>query len=184
MKKTQLRMLYKSVRNSICENEKLEFDKRIFTQLINSQIYKDANLLLIYVSFGGEIDTVNIINHALNSGKNVAVPYCKDNEMLFYIINSSDELIKGRFGIPTVIPDNSRLVTDYGNAVCVIPALSFDGYGNRLGYGGGFYDRFLSDKDITAVGLCFERCIHSALPSEEHDIKVGYILTENRLKKL
>lgn len=184
MTKNLLRQFYRSVRNSLSEKEKIEYDRRIFTQFVNSRLYNDAGLLLIYFSFGSETDTINIINYALDNGKTVAVPYCKGDEMKFYIIRSSDELVKGRFGIPTVIPDSGKLIRDFGNALCVVPALSFDSMGNRLGYGGGYYDRFLSDKNIATVGLCYERCIDSALPAEEHDIKVNYVLTENRFKKL
>lgn len=184
MTKNLLRQFYRSVRKSISEKEKIDYDRRIFTRFVNSRLYNDAESLLIYVSFGSEADTFNIINHALKRGKVVAVPYCKGEEMQFYAIDSCDDLVKGKFGIPTVIPDNKNLISDFSKSLCIVPALSFDNSGSRLGYGGGFYDRFLSDKNITTVGLCFERCVDYCLPAEEHDIKINYILTENRFKKL
>lgn len=184
MMKNKLRLLYKSVRNSITIKEKSEYDGRIFVSFINSYLYRNSSTLLIYISFGSEADTLDIIKFALNDGKCVAVPYCYGNEMRFYSINSVESLVEGKFGIPTVKPDDNNIVVDFNDTVCVVPALSYDKYGNRLGYGGGYYDRYLSDKEITTVGLCYERCIHSALPAEEHDIKIDYVLTENRFKKL
>lgn len=184
MTKNQLRELYKSVRHSITTEEKNEYDRRIFTRFINSVLYRTSGTLLIYVSFGSETDTINIIKYALNDGKTVSVPYCSGNEMQFYAIESVEDLVKGRFGIPSVIPDSYKLIKDFSNSLCLVPALSFDKSGNRLGYGGGYYDRFLSEKNIISVGICCERCIDSALPAEKHDIKVNFLLTENRFEKL
>ncbi|MBQ2904422.1 MAG: 5-formyltetrahydrofolate cyclo-ligase [Clostridia bacterium] len=184
MTKSGLRKLYKSVRDSISSKEKTEFDSRIFTLLTNSSIYRDADLLLIYVSFGSEADTFAVIGQALGSGKRVAVPFCSGDVMEFYELFTIDSLEIGKFGIPTVIPDKNNAVIDFAGSLCIMPALSFDKSGSRLGYGGGYYDRFLCDKDIVKVGLCYERCLSCGLPSEKHDVKADYILTENRFMKL
>lgn len=182
--KSKLRKLYKSVRNGLTDVEKRTFDNRIFTRFINSSVYRESHTLLIYVSFGSEADTLDIIRFALDDGKCVAIPFCNGKEMDFYILNSLECLVEGKFGIPSVVPDESRLIRDFSDSVCIVPALSFDSSGNRLGYGGGYYDRFLGDKDITTVGFCFGRCIHSVLPAEKYDVKVDYVLTENEFKKL
>lgn len=184
MKKCNLRKLFKSVRNCITAEEKADYDSRIFTSFINSPIFLNASLLLIYVSFGSEADTLNIINFALKSGKRVAVPFCNGDLMEFYEISSTENLSEGKFGIPTVFPDENKRINDFDGTVCVVPALSFDMSGNRLGYGGGFYDRFLCDKQILTVGLTYERCLCHFLPAEEHDMKINFILTEYRFVKL
>ena len=184
MTKKELRILFKSVRSYVSECERADFNRNIFTAFINSSVYRNAALLLIYVSFGSEADTLNIIRYALNDGKRVAVPFCNGKLMSFYEINSVDELVCGKFGIPTVIPDENKRITDFTDSVCVVPALSYDLSGVRLGYGGGYYDRFLYEKIITTVGLAFERCLSHFLPSEEHDIRIDYILTERRFVKL
>lgn len=180
--KTALRKLYKSVRNSFNNYEKSLIDEKIFTQFINSDLYKNSISLLIYVSSKGETDTFNIINYALANGKSVAVPYCEDEMMIFYNINSLDDLREGAFGIPEPDPKKCTAVCDFSDAVCIVPALSFDFFGNRLGYGGGYYDRFLSENSVITVGLCRERSLCPCLPSEEHDIAIDYILTENGLR--
>lgn len=182
MNKAETRRLYRNIRNTVSHAEKEESDKRIFTSLINSNIYKSSDLLLVYVSFGSEVETRNIIEHALNVGKRVAVPLCVDKEMSFYEIHSLSELIIGKFGIPTVEAGNNSEVSNFSKALCIVPALCFDVYGARIGYGGGYYDRFLSANKVVSVGLSYERCLCGKIPHEKHDIKVDYILTEKCLR--
>lgn len=180
--KSQLRILYKSVRNSLNAHEKANIDKRILTRFINSDLYKNHSTFLIYVSVGSEIDTRELIDFMQKDGKNVAIPFCSGNNMSFCKLDSLDDLCGGAFGIPTVKQKN--VLYSYENALCIVPALSVDFNGNRLGYGGGFYDRFLAENKITTVALCCERCLSASLPAERFDIKINYLLTENSLKKL
>lgn len=182
MNKTELRRLYRSVRKSITKNEKSDFDKRIFIRLINSALYRNSDCILIYVSVNDEADTSDIIKYALDDGKIVAVPYCVGDKMDFLIISSLKDLSDGEFGIPTANPEKCSLVTDFKNTLCIVPGLSFDRFGNRLGYGGGYYDRFLSDKYLVTVGITYERCLSEFLQSEKHDVIIDYILTEKCLR--
>lgn len=181
-KKKEFRKLCKSIRNRIGFDERLLFDSMIFTHLINSDLYNNSNTLLIYVSVNNEVDTLNIIKHALADGKRVAVPQCESSIMNFVAMNSFEDLSEGDFGIPTVDSENIKIINDFSDALCIVPGLGFDRYGNRLGYGGGYYDRFLSCNHVTSVGLCYERCRFDMLPAEEHDVKTDYILTENGLR--
>jgi 5-formyltetrahydrofolate cyclo-ligase len=180
--KKELRRFYRSVRKSQTSEEKNCFDKKIFSFLINSSLYKNASKILVYVSVNDEADTIEIIRYALNDGKTVAVPFCVDDKMEFLIINSLSDLSEGKFGIPTADPEKCAVLSDFEGALCVVPALSFDIYGNRLGYGGGLYDRFLNRKNVVSLGLTYERCLCGAIPREKHDIKIDYILTEKCLR--
>lgn len=180
-KKKGLRKLCKSIRNGIGLDERLLFDRMMFTHLINSDLYKSANTLLVYVSVNNEADTLNIIKYSLADGKRVAVPRCIGNKMIFIELKSFEELSEGEFGIPTVA-SNNIIVDDFLNSVCIVPGLGFDRYGNRLGYGGGYYDRFLSCNPVISVGFCYERCCFNNLPAEGHDIKTQFILTEKGLR--
>ncbi len=182
IKKKENRKHYKIIRKSITKEEKRCFDRRIFTFFINSVLYKKADKLLIYVSVNGEVDTLDIISRALSDGKKVAVPYCSGKEMKFLVINSPDDLSEGEFGIPTADPERCEFVSDFNNTLCIVPGLSFDVKGNRLGYGGGFYDRFLCAHPVDTVGLCYERCLSESVPTEKFDIKINYVLTENGFK--
>lgn len=182
MNKTELRKHYKSVRNNIPQNLKSEYDCLIFSSFVNSAFSSDYDLYLCYISVNSEVDTYNIINFLLSSGKRVAVPFCDEKTMKFYEIKSVDDFIIGAFGIPTVDCSHHTVISDFENALCIVPALSFDNEGNRLGYGGGFYDRFLSEKKIKTLGLCYEECISSKLPSEDYDMKIDFVLTEKSFK--
>ncbi len=183
MDKKQLRNFYKSVRKTISPNERIDFNKKILTFLINSDLYINSDLLLIYVSVNDEADTYEIISRALNDGKKVGIPYCIGKEMKFLLIDSLNELSEGEFGIPSADSKKCKEVTVSDNTVCFVPGLCFDSHGNRLGYGGGFYDRYLNKNKVETVGLCYGRCCCDILPSNEYDIPVKYILTENGIKK-
>lgn len=181
--KQNLRTLFKSIRNGIDKKNRADYDSRMFTTLINSDLYQNSALILIYVSFGSEADTRNIIEHSLRTGKRVAVPYCNGKEMVFYEIKSLNELISGRFGIPTVNTGYNLPVDSFDNSLCIVPGVCFDLYGNRIGYGGGFYDRFLKDNKIKTFALTYGRCITNHVPCEPHDIRINYIITENYIRE-
>ena len=177
-----LRKHYRDLRNRISAADKSVNDRKIFENLINCELYSEAETILIYVSVKGEPETLNIIKHALAENKNVAVPLCTNERMDFRLIKTTDDLSDGLFGIPEPDPLKCSVVTDFSNSLCVVPALAFDVSGNRLGYGGGYYDRFLSEHKVSTVGLCYEKFLCHALPDEEHDIKVDFILNENGLR--
>ena len=179
--KAVLRKFYKSVRHSLTNSEQQVINNSIFTRLINSDIFINSSAILCYVSVADEIDTMSIIGHSLRCGKTVGIPFCKNGKMHFYRLDSLDDLIDGEFGIPTVDPTQSSEITDFSPFICLVPGICFDIYGNRIGYGGGYYDRFLSENKIVSVGLCCERCLCPKIQSETFDIKTNYILTENRL---
>ena len=182
MNKQELRIQYKSIRNSVIN--KSDFDRKISEYFINSPFFHNSDIYLCYVSVGSEVDTSYIIDKLLSNGKKVAVPNCKDGIMDFFEIKSTDELIEGAYGIPTADVNNAVRITCFDNALCIVPALSFDKSGFRLGYGGGYYDRFLFDKSIISLGLSYEDCICESLPAEEHDIKINSVLTENGFRYL
>ena len=182
MNKKEIRKAFFDIRDSIARVERKEFNKDIFSNFINSTFIRKYDLFLIYVSVKSEVDTLVIIDYLLKTDKKVAVPHCDGNVMSFYIIKSINDLVDGVFGIPSVDISKSERVENFDKALCIVPGVSFDNNFNRLGYGGGYYDRFLSDNNITTLGLCYERCIADNLPAEDHDIKMDYVLTESCLR--
>lgn len=182
IKKNNYRDLYSKIRNNISDEERKNINGCIYHKFIESDFWKNYNLFLIYISVKNEIDTSEIIRFLFENGKKVAVPYCSGNNMNFYYISSTDDLIKGKFGIPSVDKTASVKVKNFDKSLCIVPGLSFDNNGNRLGYGGGFYDRFLYNKKITTLGLCYEKCICKELPAENFDIAIDYVLTETCLR--
>ena len=182
MDKKSLRKLYKNIRKSVSLSEKQIFDKRILTYLVNSDIYKSSDLILTYISFNDEADTLGFIKYALKNNKRIAVPVCENKDMHFCEIRSLNDLVEGKFGIPTVDSANNIPVKLTDNALCIVPAVCFDKSGNRIGYGGGYYDRFLSKNDIKSIGICYERCLCECINKDIFDISVDYILTEKQFR--
>lgn len=182
MNKKEIRKSFIYIRNSITEEERKVFNKNIFSNFINSTFIRNYDVFLIYVSVKSEVDTLDIIDCLLKTDKKVAVPHCDGKNMFFYFIESVNDLVNGAFGILSVDISKSKRVENFDKTLCVVPGVSFDNNFNRLGYGGGYYDRFLSDNNITALGLCYERCISDILPAEDHDIKMDFVLTESCLR--
>lgn len=145
---------------------KSAWDSDIFEQL---KPYLDsAESVFTYVSTEIEADTRRLIKYCLERGIPVAVPVSGDTELTFYYISRSEDLIPGRFGI--LEPKRDRIAAADERTLCVVPALCADGNGFRLGYGRGYYDRFLSGFHGTSVILCYE-AFRREVPCEPHDIK-------------
>lgn len=173
-----LRKHFKDIRSGMSLNEREQADKAVQQALLSSREYKDCSMVLAYVSSDIEVSTAEIISEALKS-KTVLCPRCEKsgNVMHFYKIESTDDLKEGRFGI--FEPDeNCELCSDLENAVCIVPALSYDKNGYRLGFGMGFYDRFLADFKGLKLGLCYENCLSESLVHDSYDIPVDKIFTD------
>lgn len=179
MNKNLLRTEFKNKRKDIAD--KKSADIAITKKVIANELYLNADMVLTYVSFGDEVDTRRLIVYMLKNGKKVAVPYCQDNQMYFFEISSPSDLMLGKDGIPTVNPIGKIPVRPTPKTLCIVPALAFDKKGNRLGYGGGYYDRYLTNNKINCIGLCFENCITNEIPANNLDVKIPLIITENNV---
>lgn len=179
--KEDLRNIYKNKRKHL--KNKKEKDVNIFNNIVNSSNYKQALVILCYFPREDEVNTIPIITKALKDNKKVALPVCLDGRgnMEFYYINSIDNLNVGFFGILEPEKKDDNLVRDFNNSLCIVPGYTFDKSGYRLGYGKGFYDKFLSLHDIATIGLCYEEFLAKELPKNEFDKKVDYICTEKEV---
>lgn len=184
--KTELRENYKRIRREMPVNLKKLRDEKIFSKLIGLDSYKAAKTVLTYVSTDIEVDTIRFIKHALGDGKTVAVPRCVPNtrDMTFYIINSLCDLEHGSFSVLEPIAKKCRKLTDFKEAFCIVPALVYDRYGYRLGYGKGYYDRFLSaHPNMFLVGIGYCCCTVTELVHGRFDVAVDTLVTEKYVKK-
>jgi len=173
MNKQILRNKYKEIRKNIKDKEAQ--DDIIFNKVINLEEYKQSDLILTYVSLKDEVDTIKLIKHSLEIGKKVAVPKCEGDNIVFYYINSLEDLEEGKFDI--LEPKANKLVNDFDNSICIIPGLAFDKQNNRIGYGRGFYDRFLQKYKGIKIGLTYKECICDKIDADENDIKMDIIIT-------
>ncbi|MGN1119251.1 MAG: 5-formyltetrahydrofolate cyclo-ligase [Oscillospiraceae bacterium] len=163
-------------RREMPREKKLAADRDIFEQV--KPLCENAGAVFTYVSTEIEVDTRQLIGFCLDSGIPVAVPVSGDSELTFFYINSVRELSEGRYGIlePT---DRSRQAFPDERTLCIVPALCADGKGLRLGYGKGYYDRFLSRFCGTSVILCYSDFVRE-VPAEPHDIKAQHTIINRR----
>lgn len=183
--KKALRNKFKSIRAEMPKEVKFGKDSAIFNKIISLQKFRQAGILLTYVSTTIEVDTHRLIKYAFDQGKQVAVPRCVPGtrHMEFCLINSFDDLEKGTFSV--LEPKKScRIINFFPNSFCIVPGLGYDINGFRLGYGGGYYDRFLSNYKGTMAGICYVSCLHSNLPHGRFDCTVDLLITEKFCKRI
>jgi 5-formyltetrahydrofolate cyclo-ligase len=181
--KKKLRAQMKNLRSEFSAEERQNMNNNILQNILSLDEYKKADTLLSYVSLRNEVDTFCLIKSALASGKKVAVPRCVDGEHIihFYYINSIDELQVGSYGILEPAPDEKKMFKG-NDGLCILPGLSFDRRGTRLGYGGGYYDRFLQKFKGVTAGLCFSPALSKIdLPTGYFDVPVKIIVTDKEI---
>lgn len=152
-------------------------DMVIADRIIGHQWFYRADILLGFVNYDSEISTQEILLEALKKGKKLFLPKIEGEDMFFYHISSIDELIEGYKGILEPKGDTERfsysLYKD-SRILILLPGVAFDIYGYRMGYGKGFYDRFLEDKEILrtySIGIGYKCQQVEKLPVDEYDIK-------------
>lgn len=184
--KEELRKKYLALRQEMDLSRKEAMDKKItslFTSLIS---YRYSDTLLLYYPAKGEVDTTGIIKAALFAGKKVALPLCHESEprMDYYYINSLDDLEDGKFGIPAPSPKLQKFdkCAEHKGIVAVVPALAYDKQGYRLGYGKGYYDRYINELRATSIGLVYTAFIADTLPKGRYDINVDLLVTEKGVR--
>lgn len=172
-------------RRKISLQEKIALDKAIAENVLQSFAYQNAETVLCYVAMPFEVDTTAILESAFDGGKAVALPECnvKNHEMHFRLVRSFDELTFGAYGIFEPL-DSCALYEPTERDLCIVPGLSFDRNGNRIGFGGGYYDRYLSKYPVRTAGLCYDAFVVPEIPSEPFDIPVQMIITQSEIVEL
>lgn len=185
--KGKLRARIKAWRAELPADEKASLDAAIRRRLLATYQYRDCRTLMIYVSTPIEVDTRALIAAALADGRRVAVPRCVPGtrEMTFHYVTDPDlsELRKGTFGV--LEPTEDLPVAESPEApLMVVPALSLDAFGYRLGYGGGYYDRCLSRFEGESIGLCYsENCCYRLFHGR-YDVPLKAVLTEKYVRRI
>ena len=154
-------------------------DKIIFDKLIS--VCSVFQKICIYINYGSEVNTINFINEMLTVGKEIFVPVCNIDECTMNIsrIYSTEELIENNYGI--LEPLNLNSVNEKVDVV-IFPGAAFDIDGNRIGYGKGYYDKYISKLTYQPykIGICYDFQLLDEIPSDTHDIKLDKIITEHR----
>ncbi len=182
--KTELRRELLSRRDNIPPEVRKAKNRMVRDRILSLDEFRNAGIIFLFASFRTEVDTEELIKASLLSGKRVILPKVdkENHELLFYEIKEFGELTVGYMGIPEPPLQEKRMTINDADLV-IIPGAGFDASGNRIGYGGGYYDRLLSglQKDIPVIAPAYEEQVVDSIPSEPHDIRVSLIVTDRRL---
>ena len=178
--KKEARAHFLALRRSIPEDRRNFLDGALFSIASNHSAFLKAEAVLCYYPVRGEPNILPLAEYALQLGKTVAFPISHTDErhLSFHKINSLSELSEGAYRIPEpskTFPE----ITDFSSAICIVPALAFNRQGKRLGYGGGYYDRFLSKFNGISMGLAYSDFFVPCFPTDAHDATADIIITEN-----
>lgn len=163
-----------------------ESDRVIIEKLLNLSEFKNAETVFLYYSVGREVSTTALIDKLLDEGRSTALPVSGNNGVMsfypvigkaeLYPFSGKAELCPGKFGIPE--PPVTREVRPGATDIIIVPALCCDRYGNRLGHGAGYYDRYLAHSEAFSVCLCRKALLEEKLPAEDTDIAVSLVLND------
>lgn len=184
LEKQRLREERLAAREVLSEQERSVLDDRITQKLLATSEYAEATTVLTYVSVSSEVSTRMFIESALRDGKTVAVPRCLPGHCLeFVAITSLDQLIAAPFGLLEPPKELPALTEEQMDAsICIVPALLVDAKGYRLGYGAGFYDRFLSTYPGKKICLAYQQSLsRTTLPHTAFDVAVDVVITESEV---
>lgn len=169
--KTKIRDYIKKKREALDPVEKEKLDKKIFAKIETNLKFKKAKTILVYMSHKNEVDVINFIKN-----KNIVLPRVNNETLDLYLIESSDDLEEGTYGI--MEPKTScKKVRPDDIDLAFIPGVAFDKNGHRIGYGKGFYDKLGKILNCPKFGLAYDFQIVDKIPFESHDIPVDLIIT-------
>lgn len=183
-KKQSMREECLAARKALTAHERSELDGCITQKLLTTPEYEKASTVLTYVSVSSEVSTRQFITHALSDGKTVAVPRCLPQHRLeFVAVTSLEQLVPAPFNLLEPPKELPALTEDTIEAsICIVPALLIDIKGYRLGYGAGFYDRFLSTYPGKKICLAYHSNLSKVLlPHTEFDVPVDMVITESNI---
>jgi 5-formyltetrahydrofolate cyclo-ligase len=186
--KNEIRKICLGIRNNIASDLREDYTLSIWNRLYETNEYKRSKCVLLYASIGSEPSTNPLITKALTDGKLVYCPRICGDYMEFVRINSFDLIPTGRYNIPEPVKSSNEEIYKYSEkTICIMPALAVDSDGTRLGYGKGYYDKYIStlksketvgcDRIFLICGIFSSLCI-KYLPKQHHDIPCDMIITE------
>jgi len=182
--KSQYREYFKNIRNTMSDDNVSKKSDSIYDRLLLLEEFKEANTIFIYLSYGREVCTDRIIKYLFLKNKTILVPKCntESETMIPVKINSFSQLVAGCYNIrEPIISEAYYEKID----LAIIPGLAFDKFGNRIGHGKGYYDKFLENTNVCKIGLCYSDCLSDIiLPSQATDKTMNYVITDREVLKM
>lgn len=184
--KNTLRQQYKKIRQQLTVAEVQEHSARIAETLLQTTFWQQSQTIMLYLSFQNEVATQSLYQQGWAEGKTMLLPICsaQNGHMEMSVLSSFDQLVPNRYGIGELPPQLQQIVSPQQIDLCIIPGIAFDHAGNRLGFGAGYYDRYLPRVNPQAkrIALAYECQLHHAsLPVDKYDLPMNYIITEKQL---
>ena len=178
MNKEELRKQYLSIRNSIIHKDYKS--NIICNKIINDKDFINSNVVALYKSLKCEVNTDKLISYCIKNRKILLLPVIDNGNMYFYKVNDKTKYVKSNFGIYE--PVNSDIFLDKNKIdIMIVPGVCFDLYKNRIGFGKGYYDKYLIDSNINTVGICFDSQItNKQITNNNYDVKVKRLISEKR----
>lgn len=179
--KNEIRKTNKERRAAMNREEALSKSLSAAQLFLSTQLYKNARQIMLYMPLGNETDTKAIINAAFNDKKMVVLPVTDKatGEITAYEVRKETAFEKGAFSI--LEPQNTKQADMSKTDVVIVPGIAFSKSGARVGFGKGCYDRLLAHVCAVKVGFCYDFQLCDFVETEEHDIKMDYIVTENEI---
>ena len=175
MDKKELRATIRQQKRAMTEEEIVTKSQQVCRLLMDHDLYKNARTFYGYLPYNQEVRTTPLLEQAIRDGKRVAVPKCYGDEMKFIYLDDLTKVEPGYANIPEPIADGP--IADDPTALVLMPGLAFDPEGHRVGYGGGFYDKFLAQEPHhPTVALCYDFQMMPHLETEEYDVPVDLVL--------
>ncbi len=182
--KAKMRSTLKEIRKEIPTDKKHSADLEIISRFLMTEEYHNAKQILCYAGTKYEIDTSSLIYASFANGKKVALPRCNGERLDFYYIESLEDLTVGSYGIMEPDIKKCKKVADFRESVLVAPGLGFGPDGRRIGYGKGYYDRFIAKYSGKVIGLCYYPLVKLNIPVEETDCKIDVLITEKYTRNI
>ena len=175
MNKKELRAMIREKKRAMTPTEIDAKSAALAAQFYQTEAYRNARTIYGYLPYNQEVRTTPMLEQAMADGKRIAVPKCYGNEMRFIFMEDLSLVEKGYANIPEPIADGP--IADDETALVLMPGLAFDREGHRIGYGGGFYDKFLAaEPNHPTLALCYDFQMMDHLETEEYDIPVDTVL--------
>lgn len=184
--KILLRARYKKRREAIAHEHRRRMDEAVLRRMLSLRSYALSNNILLYHPIDGEVDLMPLAEAAIKAGKRVYFPVTRDEGLMdFYRVTDLEhDFVEGRFGIREPSEERCEILDRdafVGSSIVIMPALSFDREGYRLGYGRGYYDRYLIDFQATVIGVVYDELLADDLPRGKYDRHADLVVTDKRI---
>ena len=181
--KIDIRKHHLARRAAIPNDVRAARDAKICQNLLSAATYRYADIVLMYYPVKGEVDILPVFRAAIAAGKRVAFPRChaEDRSMIFYFVESEEDFEDGTYDLrepKETLPAFDPAAAESQNVICIVPAVVYDKRGYRIGYGGGYYDRFFGKHRFASIGVAYDDFILKSVPHGKFDIRADVVISE------